>query len=80
MRELFGEGVKIMKEAKYMYEIAKQSSWFRRINAKYIALKMRLYALALVLNLHLLLTVEGLGTLPDAVRRERRGDVRGDAP
>ena len=63
MRQLFEDGEGIIREARYLYRIEQLSKLFRIINKRYIPLKYRLYSLALILNLHLMLSTTGDGSL-----------------
>lgn len=71
MRELFNQGHAIMKEATYLHAISKQSDWYAAINDHYLTIKLRLYFLALLLNLHVMLNLRGRGDFFDSFRRER---------
>ena len=63
MRELFEEGEKVIKEARYLYEIGKLSTAFTRVNKAYLAIKLRLYGLVFLLNVHMMLSTSGDGSL-----------------
>ena len=72
MRELFSAGAAIMKEATYLHAIGRQSRWYGAVNDHYVSLKLRLYCLALLLNLHVMLNLRGRGDFASSVRAERR--------
>ncbi len=71
MRQLFEDGEGIIREARYLYRIEELSKVFQIVNKRYIPLKYRLYFLALVLNLHMMLSSTGDGAITWANSEER---------
>ena len=71
MRQLFEDGEGIIREARYLYRIEELSKLFQIVNKRYIPLKYRLYFLALILNLHMMLSSTGDGAITWANSEER---------